>query len=200
MATAVHFSRKFVIHLDTWYAQSHPDEDFAETFAVWLKPKSNWRKKYKNWPAIKKLEYMDELMHEIGNQSPVLKNKNRVDCQSKLDHTIKEHYEKRRDYFGLSDIKFYDFQLYKVFSKEKSDLSAEKFLRNNRSEIRRVVAKSIGTYQYVINQILDEIILRCQELSLYLANSQESTKLEFTSTFSILTLEYIREGNHKVAR
>ena len=26
------------MHLDPWYAQSHPDEDFAETFAVWLTP------------------------------------------------------------------------------------------------------------------------------------------------------------------
>ena len=32
------YSKSFVIHLDAWYAQSHPDEDFAETFAVWLHP------------------------------------------------------------------------------------------------------------------------------------------------------------------
>ena len=32
------YSKSFVIHLDAWYAQSHPDEDFAETFAVWLTP------------------------------------------------------------------------------------------------------------------------------------------------------------------
>ena len=36
-------SRHFVQHLRLWYAQSHPDEDFAETFAVWLRPRSNWR-------------------------------------------------------------------------------------------------------------------------------------------------------------
>ena len=29
-------SRHHVQHLGDWYAQSHPTEDFAETFAVWL--------------------------------------------------------------------------------------------------------------------------------------------------------------------
>ena len=55
-------SRRYVQHLRRWYAQSHPDEDFAETFAVWLRPRSNWRTRYAGWPALKKLEYVDELM------------------------------------------------------------------------------------------------------------------------------------------
>ena len=49
-------SRRFVQHLDAWYAQSHPDEDFAETFAVWLTPRSAWRRRYADWPvALSKL-------------------------------------------------------------------------------------------------------------------------------------------------
>ena len=59
-------SRRYVYHLPLWYAQSHPDEDFAETFAVWLAPRSNWRKRYAGWPALKKLQYVDELMAEIA--------------------------------------------------------------------------------------------------------------------------------------
>ena len=54
-----------------WYAQSHPDEDFAETFAVWLRPRSDWRRRYAGWPALKKLEYVDELMREIAGKKPV---------------------------------------------------------------------------------------------------------------------------------
>src|SRR6185295_10017069 len=56
------YSKSFVLHLDAWYAQSHPDEDFAETFAVWLTPSSEWRQRYAGWKAAKKLEYMDALM------------------------------------------------------------------------------------------------------------------------------------------
>ena len=53
-------SKKFVMHLEPWYAQSHPAEDFAETFAVWLMPRSRWRKKYEGWTALKKVELVDD--------------------------------------------------------------------------------------------------------------------------------------------
>src|SRR5262245_28134864 len=49
------YSKSFVQHLEAWYAQSHPDEDFAETFAVWLTPDAEWPKRYAGWPALKKL-------------------------------------------------------------------------------------------------------------------------------------------------
>ena len=55
-------SRDYVINLANWYAQAHPVEDFAETFAIWLNPHVDWRSDYKGWPAVEKLEYVDELM------------------------------------------------------------------------------------------------------------------------------------------
>lgn len=55
------YSKSFVLHLDSWYAQSHPDEDFAETFAVWLTPNLDWRERFGDWPALKKLEYMGQM-------------------------------------------------------------------------------------------------------------------------------------------
>ena len=60
------YSKRFVLHLEDWYGQSHPAEDFAETFALWLTPTSNWRKRYAGWPALKKLEYVEALMTEIA--------------------------------------------------------------------------------------------------------------------------------------
>ena len=72
-------SRRYVQHLRLWYAQSHPDEDFAETFAVWLRPRSNWRTRYAGWPALKKLEYVDELMGEIAGKRPLITTRERVD-------------------------------------------------------------------------------------------------------------------------
>src|SRR5438105_4183219 len=63
----VPFSRNFVRHMEGWYAQKHPDEDFAETFAVWLTPRSRWRERYKNWPAMHKLRYVDRMARRLGN-------------------------------------------------------------------------------------------------------------------------------------
>ena len=61
------FSRKFVRHIAGWYAQKHPDEDFAETFAVWLTPRSQWRKRYKGWDALAKLRYIDRIARKVGD-------------------------------------------------------------------------------------------------------------------------------------
>src|SRR5687767_9277000 len=73
------YSKSFVVHLDAWYAQSHPDEDFAETFAVWLQPGSDWRVRYAGWPALRKLEYMDELMQGLRRKSPSVTTRRTVE-------------------------------------------------------------------------------------------------------------------------
>ena len=62
-----------------------PAEDFAETFAVWLTPHSEWRHRYKGWRALKKLEYMDELMTLIAGRKPLVTTRRVVDPI----HTIK---------------------------------------------------------------------------------------------------------------
>src|SRR5581483_8304551 len=67
----VAFSRRYVRHMAGWYAQKHPDEDFAETFAVWMTPGAKWREKYKHWPALQKLEYVDRIGHEVAQQDPL---------------------------------------------------------------------------------------------------------------------------------
>ena len=66
----VPFSRRFVRHIAGWYAQKHPDEDFAETFAVWLTPRSGWRRKYRGWPAMRKLRYVDRAARRLADQPP----------------------------------------------------------------------------------------------------------------------------------
>jgi len=65
------FSKDYVRYLPGWYAQKHPDEDFAETFAVWMTPRSGWRKRYRGWGAMAKLEYMDRIARQLGNADPL---------------------------------------------------------------------------------------------------------------------------------
>jgi hypothetical protein len=89
------YSKSFVQHLDHWYAQSHPAEDFAETLAVWLSPGSQWRTRYANWPALRKLEYVDALMREIASRPPVVRTRERTDSLPKLRWTLREHYRRR---------------------------------------------------------------------------------------------------------
>jgi hypothetical protein len=66
------FSRNYVRHIEGWYAQKHPDEDFAETFAVWLTPRSGWRRKYKGWPAMQKLRYVERVARAVAELDPIV--------------------------------------------------------------------------------------------------------------------------------
>src|ERR1700687_2886613 len=68
----VPFSRRFVRYIAGWYAQKHPDEDFAETFAVWLTPSSDWQKRYAGWGAMKKLQYVENTVQKLGRTEPTV--------------------------------------------------------------------------------------------------------------------------------
>ena len=96
------YSKSFVLHLDPWYAQSHPDEDFAETFAVWLTPDSEWRQRYAGWPALKKLEYMDALMRVAARQAPRASTTptRSTRCRT-LRKTLRQHYRSKRRHYGV---------------------------------------------------------------------------------------------------
>src|SRR5262249_46152809 len=71
------YSKNYVRHLEQCYAQFHPDEDFVETFAVWLTPGLDWRQQYKGWGALQKLEFVDKLMGGVRGLSPPVKSQKR---------------------------------------------------------------------------------------------------------------------------
>ncbi len=196
------YSKSFVHHLDHWYAQSHPDEDFAETFAVWLDPESMWSTRYQGWPAQRKLEYLDRLMRKIASQPPHVKSTRKVDPLSRIRKTLGEHYKKKREHYGLDHPDFYDSDLRSLFSDApafKGNLPAARFVGRIRKEVRTTVASFTDTYQYTIDQLLEKIIVRCRELNLRLMDSEESTKADFMVFLTVQTMNYLHSGRHRVA-
>jgi len=87
------FSNRFVNHLPAWYAQKHPDDDFAETFAVWLTPGSDWQKQYLGTPAFAKLSYIDEVAARYGSKLPVVKDGKLDIPADEMGMTLGEYYE-----------------------------------------------------------------------------------------------------------
>lgn len=87
------FSRRFVRHLPGWYAQKHPDEDWAETFAVWMTPRLEWRAEYADWPeALAKLEYCDRTMRALREREPVTRAEDLDEDVSELPYTVEQLY------------------------------------------------------------------------------------------------------------
>lgn len=184
-------SRNFVQHLRLWYAQSHPDEDFAETFAVWLRPRSNWRTRYAGWPALKKLEYVDDLMGEIANERPGLRRRERVEPLSKLNETLGEHYRKKQALYAFDAPKTYDRDLNRLFSadpKHRRSEAASSFLRRHRARMRKLVAQWTGEYQLTLDAVLDGMIARCRELNLRAVGSEHKLVTEFTVLLTAKTM------------
>jgi hypothetical protein len=196
------YSKSFVIHLDAWYAQSHPDEDFAETFAVWLDPDSKWRERYRGWPALRKLEYMDELMASLAGRRPRVERQDRVDPLSSIRKTLKRHYDEKRAHYGVNRPEFYDRDLRRLFSdapEHAHEPTAASFLTRYRREIRLLVGRWTHEYQYTIDQVLGDMIARCRELNLRLAGAPDHVKLEFAVLLTVQTMNYLHSGRHRVA-
>ncbi len=195
------YSTRYVLHLEPWYAQSHPDEDFAETFAVWLNPRSFWRERYAEWPALKKLEYVDALMREIGPSRPVVSARDRIGAVSRLTKTLGDHYRRKRRRYGLDHPNVYDGDLRRLFSDApefRGNKNAAGLLVRTRGEVRRTVARWTGEYQYTIDQVFDDLITRCRELNLRLVASEERTKMDFAILLTVQTMNYRHGRRHRV--
>jgi hypothetical protein len=190
------YSRRYVIHLDAWYAQSHPDEDFAETFAAWLTPGSDWRERYKGWPALRKLEYVDALMRELAGKPQVLSTQRQVEPLSRLRKTLRTHYRRKRERFGVGDEAYYDRDLRRLFppSEDPASRPAAVFLSRIRKDVRRQVRRWTGVYLYSIDLVLGDMIERCRALGLRLTVAEEQARQEFTILLTVETLRALSDG------
>jgi hypothetical protein len=196
------YSKSFVQHLDHWYAQSHPDEDFAETFATWLDPSADWHAQYVGWPAERKLQYMDRLMRSLAGTPPKVTAVREVEPLSQIEQTLREHYRIKREHYGLDSPDFYESDLLNLFSDDPryaGNVSAAKFLRRIRREVRGTVASFTDSYQYTIDRLIDKIIRRCRELNLRLTEGEEATKVDFMVFLTVQTMNYLHSGRHRVA-
>ncbi len=196
------YSKRYVLHLDAWYAQAHPVEDFAETFAVWLKPRSTWRSQYKGWPALKKLEFVQSTMEDIADAKPKVTSREHVDPVRSMRITLREHYQKKRDHYGVDHPHFYDRDLMRLFSNEsahQNNPAASVFLNRHRRELRKSVADGTGEYQYTIDQVLADTICRCRELKLRLRGSEEQARVDAIVMLTVQTMNYLHGGHHRIA-
>lgn len=196
------YSKSYVRHLDNWYAQSHPDEDFAETFAVWVKPRSKWRLEYQGWPALKKLEFVDTLMAEIRDASPTVVSRQRVDPVRSIRKTLRKYYEEKRTRYGLDATFSFDRELYRLFSDAAEHArrpGAAAFLRRHRHELLQVVAAWTGQYKYTIDQVLKEMISRCDQLGLRVHRSERVSRRDAQVMLTVQTMNYLHRGHHKIA-
>jgi hypothetical protein len=191
-------SRRYVHNLPAWYAQSHPEEDFAETFAVWLRPRYNWRRRYRGWPALRKLEYVDGLMAELAGQLPSVRSRAKPYSLSHERTTLGAYYERKRAHYSVGFSDAYDRDLKRLFRESEGPgdrrEAAAAFLRRHRREIRGMVAKWTGEYQLTLNQVLDQMIGRSKELRLVADGPERNLVLDFAIMLTVHGMNYLYRG------
>jgi Putative zinc-binding metallo-peptidase len=187
-------SRRFVQHLRLYYAQSHPLEDFAETFAVVIGSRGGgWRKRYADWYALKKLEYVDQLIEQRRGRQPSHRKFRKPDSLPTLGMTLREYYADKRERYLVSYPDIYDRDLKRLFTDDPRHRNAElasRFLRRNSPEIRRLVANWTGEYQFTLAQVLKDMIGRSRELKLRAPGNERSLKMEFAVLLTVKTMDF----------
>jgi hypothetical protein len=192
------FSRDYVRHILGWYAQKHPDEDFAETFAVWVTPGLDWRSDYSGWPALAKLEYVDRVMHDIGHEAPVVPPPTDEDLPVEAMHyTVAEHYAESDDRVPIEDERQFDHDLRRIFVLTKDAPAAEAadgFMRRHYREIVARISYWTSEPPSVVRSLVDHLARRAGALGLRAGGLEASTLIELTAFGTAVVM------NHRYTR
>jgi hypothetical protein len=193
-------SRNYVLHLGHWYAQSHPTEDFAETFAVWLTPRSAWRAQYADWPALAKLEYVDCTMRELRGQRATNVDRRVVEPLSGSDRTLREHYRRKQARYALDTRRSYDRPLLRVFASREERpraVAASRFMREMRPQLARLLVRRARMHPYLVDHVMQTAVQRARALDLRLKSGQRRAKREVLAMHERIMLEMLlRDREH----
>jgi len=172
-------SRRYVQHLGEWYAQAHPTEDFAETFAVWLTPKSAWRRAYEGWPALHKLKAVDELIASVRTRRAPVRSRARIEPLEHDTRTLAGHYRRKLAHNRQIRRGLADELLKRAFSGERRRRHTPKAATLLRAQARPLtagVARALKIDPYSVEQVLHMLIERSERLNLYVRGNQRDAR------------------------
>lgn len=193
------FSRRFVRHIAGWYAQKHPDEDFAETFAVWLTPRSNWRAKYRGWGALAKLKYVDRMAKKFRDVEPVRPQGHADLTVEEMETTVADFYQKLAEEEPSPEALALDTDLVDIFKvsrrRKRGVRPASDLVGENRKTIVDKVAYWTGVQRPLVNKLVESIRTRSKELALFADVKCEREHLaEVTVYATALAMNYLTRG------
>ena len=191
------FSRRYVRHIAGWYAQKHPDEDFAETFAVWLTPGSDWPRRYAGWPALKKLQYVERTAQALAATPPrkALEVATRELPVEAMGTTIEQFYRENADDSAvLPEVP--DAELDDIFVRKGEDLRpASAFLLEHRKTIVDKITYWTGVRRPIVRRLVETMGKRAKELELCVERKREQqTLVEVVAFATTLAMNYLTRG------
>jgi hypothetical protein len=195
-------SRHYVRHITAppygrTYAQKHPDEDFAETFAVWLAPRSGWRRRYRGWPVMRKLIYVDRLMKDIRRSASVSRRSRLLYPADRMTWTLAEHYGKKAERFRRAARGYVDDSLQDAFPASRGQVlrpASALFRRYRDRLVERVVHWSVLTPGEA-EALIRKLEARASALRLcYRPGAEGERLMDVMSLVIALALDYAYTG------
>ena len=200
------FSRKFVRHLPGWYAQKHPDEDWAETFAVWLTPSGDWRTNYASWPnALAKLEYCDRAMQVLRQQDPLVTAAELDEDVSELGSSLEEYYSAAADLDGEPLPPGLDGALQAIFEDFGDPAHASTASRRPAAalllELERELAANVyrwsGHFPEATRKLIRHLAKRARELKqVYPTDQEPAVIVAVTTLVTTLAMNHVIRGSY----
>jgi hypothetical protein len=186
---------------DTWPAgtQKHPDEDFAETFAVWLTPRSNWRRKYKSWPALTKLRYVERVARRVRELDPVMPTGNIDLGVEDMKVTVEQFYRRLARQNGAAVKVAMESDLSDMFlargRRRKNIRPAWEMVEEHRLALTDKITYWTGVRRPVVRALVEGLVRTCRELELYAVNGREPAYLvELTAYGTTLAMNKLTRG------
>jgi hypothetical protein len=195
----VPFDRNFVRHIEGWYAQKHPDEDFAETFAVWLTPRSRWRARYRGWPAMRKLRYVDRAVHALRDSEPPVRLASTDITVEEMNMTVEEFFRANQGEIAPVDVALEndlpDFFVRKG-RRRQGIRPAWEMVREHRIPLINKIEYWTGVHRGVVRALVDSIADAAERLQLYVETKTERAALvELTTYATTLSMNYLTRGS-----
>lgn len=191
----VPFDRSFVRHMEGWYAQKHPDEDFAETFAVWLTPGSRWRVRYRGWPAMVKLRYVDRVVRSVRDVVPPVRIAATDVTVEEMDMTVEEFFRSTRPDPPPVDVPV-DTDLPDLFPRRKRGRNgthpAHEMIDRHRSELIDKIEYWTGVRRFLVTALVDRIRDAAERLRLGVdARGERAALVELTAYATTLAMNHL---------
>ncbi len=197
-------SRAFVQHLDYWYAQSHPLEDFAETFAVWLRPGSRWRKRYEGWAALDKLQFTEELMGSVAREEPRRTTRRKEEPLARVRLTLRDYYERKKEIYASEGTPALNGQLRHSFPRAGGAANdaprLAPFLRKHRARLVRQVAAATGQHRYLLDHVVREMAIRARAEDLRILQGDADALLDSAILLTSLSSQFVYGGHPRYHR
>jgi putative zinc-binding metallo-peptidase len=200
------FSRRYVRHLPGWYAQKHPDEDWSETFAVWMTPGLDWRMEYGSWPvASAKLAYCERTVTSLRERDPVVTSAELDEDVGDIEYSLDQYY--RRGVEAAGDLPpgldgalraiFQDLGRAEGMSLDEPLCPAADLIRRLEPELLANVFRWTGHFPERTRILLRYLAERADQLHQgYAANREPSAIVALTTLVTGLAMNHVQRGSY----